>query len=1416
MSAAFSVGRLRLACVALGLTLLTFSQSSGQEAADTKLDLVVDPFRFLRNALSMWDPNAAAGQLQDQAYGYLFPMGPFFVLGKLSALSPWVVQRSWESLLLVAAFLGVVRLSRLFGVPGFWPRVAAGIAYALAPRMLMELGVISSELLPVAALPWMLIPLVRGAEAGSPRRAAARSGIAFLFASGVNASASLAILPVPALWLLTRARGPRRRALIPWWLLAVTLASLWWAVPLAVLGRYSPPFLEWIESSTVTTSTTSLIRSLRGVDHWQGYLGPSVWPAGWILAVAPAAILATTAIAALGVGGLARRATPHRLFLTSVLVVGLILVTLGHVATIGPPFAGSVRGLLDHSLAAFRNVHKFDPVVRLPIAIGLGHGLAALGRRVPTRAVLRVKGSAVGILPRSLAAIAVLGLAAVAISPALSGQIVPQTRVINDPSWWAQTGSWLGRNADGGRALVVPGAAQPAYVWGEPRDDALQPYAQGPWTVRDATPLTQPGYVRLLDRIESMLAAGRADATLAALLARSGIRYLIVRNDLDAATSQATPLRFVHATISNSPGFVLAASFGPRLVASDDPNRLVDLGLSRSVRPVEVYENTAWRSQVSLLPGTGTVVANGSSDQLPQLIAAGLRPETPVIFGSEPTQVKDAVRSATSVLTDGTRRREFGFGGVDRYSATMTSGQPFHAARAVHDYLPAGSQALSTARYSGISDVEVSSSTSAAQSGWAALDGVPSTAWVSRSVSGAIGQWIQVDLPREMDVRSIVIAFAARQSSYPTRLRVSTESGVVDDDVTPDSNTQTLQLPAGRTNRIRLTVEEMAEDIRGTQVAIAAFAIPGVLASRTVAVPGVSTADEVEFAVLPGNRSACLTVAGAAGCDPSWAAAGEEDDALDRTFRLATGATFQAELGGYLQPGPQLNNLLDAGNPVRALSSSVDSTDPRERAGAAVDGNLATGWVAKSGDPLPSIELSTLRSHLLEGIQVLPVADAPVAVPTRIQVTVGNLSYETDVPPDGVIAFPRPQTARTVRVAVVGASLRVNTDSVSGVRRFLPAGIGEIRLLGRRAPAGRTTGVVQLPCGAGPTLLLNGAAVPLHIEAAVADLLAGAPVVARPCGTGSVALAHGENRIRLAADQLWRPAFITLRRPNAESASVDPGTAQVQTWGDTSREVRVSTTAASFLSIAENANAGWSAKLDGRGLTPVTLDGWHQGWLLPAGATGVVHLEFTPQHQADWGLAVGAIAVLVLLAAALVRSRGGVQAPLPTGTGALRSRGALGAGAVGMALLGGVTGLLALAVVVVVRMRGRQWGRPFSRLPAGLELLRSPAAWPTAVLLLAGAAEAIGPANSARPLADNGGVQTLCLVAVAVLIGTHFPVATPRPAVSAQQRPLEQVVGGSGGAGGGDGREDEQREEMPAEHAPVHPMLDEDQQRQVP
>lgn len=1402
-----AVQRLRVGAVVVALWLLTFTQRSGLSAADTKLDLVVSPARFLARSLRMWDPTAASGQMQDQAYGYLFPMGPFFLLGKVAALPPWVVQRAWESLLLTAAFLGMLRVARALGVRGFLPPIAAALAYALAPRMLSELGVISSELLPAAVLPWVVLPLIRGSIEGSPRRAAALSGIAFACAGGINATAALAVLPVPAVWLLTRAAGRRRRSLALWWVVSIVLASLWWVVPLFVLGRYSPPFLTWIEPSSVTTAVTDLTDTLRGTDHWQGFLGPGEWPAAWVLIAAPAAVLATVAVAAMGVLGLARRSTPHRGFLICCLVVGIALVTLGHVASVGPPFAGTLRNLLDGPLAAFRNVHKFDPVVRFPIALGLGFAVRALAVRLPAAADRRIAGRHVTVFPRAMAVLAVVGIGAVAISPALAGNLIPRTRTVNEPTWWSATGSWLGAHEAQGRALVVPGAAQPTYIWGAPRDDALQPVADGPWAVRDAAPLARPGYTRMLDAVEAILAGGRSSAVLAPLLARAGVQYLVVRNDLDTSLSGSTPLRYVHATIAASPGWRQVAAFGPVTGPAVDANHLSDLGVTGGDQAVQVFDNASFTSGVGLVDASAAVAANGSSDALPALLAAGLDPGTPVAFGSDAQVLRRAGVALPTVLDDGIRRREFGFGGVDRYSATMTTKDAFAVERRTHDYLPDGAGGLSTASYRGVADVRASSSAaaigplfrSAADGPWAAFDGDPQTAWTSAAFT-AVGQWLEVDLPQPERLGSVTVTFAAGLGALPVRVRLTTDAGSIQDVVAPASVPQTLAVPPGPTQSVRLTVEAVADGTRGTRVGISALTLPGVVPQRTLTVPASSTPDVMTFAVATGYRSACLSAPGGApACDPTWAASGEEDGALDRTVTLSASAVYRWTAGVRLVPGPQLDALLDRGNPLRAIASSTDSTDPRERPGAAVDGDPTTGWVAEAGDRSPTLTVTLPRPTVLSGVRLVPISAAPTTVPTSVLVHAGRRVFQAAVDADGSVRFPARVRVSTVSFTVAASTLRLSIDSSTGVARQLPVGIGEVQFVGPHVPVGRGARAVDLGCSTPSPVTVDGTTVPVSVHGSSAAALSGATVTARPCDSAVLPLSAGTHELRVAANGVLAPDSLTMVRVGTTlpTAGTD-GAATVRSWTATSRSVEVTAPRTSLLVVHENASAAWRATLDGRPLRSVTLDGWQQAWIVPAGSAGLVHLTFGPQRTVDLAFVAGAAALLLLLALAAARPRR-TQAVPPVGDARLRRPVLSVAAVAALAVVGGAAGA-ALAVVVLMAMStvdraGRRW----------------PAWLPAVPLAIAGVLEAARPWGSGHPLGDSAGAQLCCLLALALLVVDGARRAAPGSARVSQQRSLDEVPRRRRGSGRSGGRHGVERPEVTGERLPAEPALEGEQ-----
>jgi arabinofuranan 3-O-arabinosyltransferase len=1317
---------MRLAAACSLLTALVFQQEPGRILPDTKLDLVAGPVGLLTRALHLWEPQGFFGQVQNQAYGYLFPMGPFFWLGHLAQLPAWAVQRAWMSLLVCVAFLGVVRLAGVLGLGTPGARLVGGLAYALSPRMITVLGAASVEALPMALAPWVLVPLVRGSLLGSPRAAAMRSGAAVLLTGGVNAVATAAVLPLPVLYLLTLRRGPRRAALIRWWSLSVALAVAWWAVPLLLLGRYSPPFLDFIESARVTTLPTNLADTLRGTDHWLAFLaGPDgpVWRAGWTLVTTPALVVESTLLAGVGLAGLCLRGLAHRTFLVLGVLTGFLLVTIGHVGPVDGLLAQPLQGLLDGPLAALRNVHKFDPVLRLPVALGVVHLVGRVSsadrRRVPVPTV-------------AAAYVVVVALVAGVAAPALIREVAPERGFASVPGYWQETADWLAENGSGGRALLVPASRAGTYYWGDPRDEPLQALARSPWGVRDAIPLARPGHIRFLDAVERRLAAGRPSPGLAAYLRGAGVGYLVVRNDLDYARAGSARPVLVHAAISGSPGISRIATFGPAVGGGSTPQGLVDEQLDRPYPAVEVFAVGGAASVAEAYPADQLVQVSGGPEALLDLGDRGWLEGRPTVLTAD---APPGLAPSRTVVTDTLRRREVNFGRqAGSASGVLAPQDPLRLGGTARDYLLdrgdgsrssrhetvalwSGGRAVSS---SSASDADAFAAARPEHQPFAALDGDPATAWLSGGSSGAVGEWFELRLDRPRTLAGVrLLLDEEAPGPRVVRLRVTTDGGSRVVRVGPEDRRIPLVLPAEPTSRLRVTALAVEGGGRGFTFGLREVSVSDLDVTRPLRTPvdlagaAATRPAWVALGTDDDRRAGCTLVGERPLCAAVLARPGEEEGGVDRLVTLPAGGDYRRSVTVEPRAGEALTELLDgsvAGTRVRASSAEV--ADPRGSGQATADRDLGTGWVAAPGDDDPTLSVLLPETRRVTGLQVLVDTALAASRATSVIVRTPQGLRSGDLGPDGVVTFEAVRTARLdVSFPVV-----VPTSSYNPYTRettFLPVGLSELRVLGAddlRLPASETA-LVASPCGDGPELVLGDVRVPTRVLAARGDVVAGRPLQAQPCGQGTTRLAAGPLRVTAESTPVWSVTDVGLVPDLEFPAPADLVGTEVTRWGAADRVVEVAARSQpAVLVVHENANEGWEATWEGRRLQRVTVDGWQQGYVVPEGAAGEVRLRFAPDGGYRLALLGGLLAALLLVGLALLptRAAAGTAPDAPATPAALSWWSAAGLTVVGLTLLAGPAGALAAAAAVVAGRVVR--GRVAGLFPAALALAAALAA----------------------------------------------------------------------------------------------------------
>lgn len=1399
-----------LAVVGAVALLVTFVQSPGRISPDTKLDLTADPLQFLARAANLWNSDLPFGQAQNQSYGYLFPHGAFFLLGDLLGLPAWVIQRLWWAILLTVGFWGLLRVAEALGIGSTSSRVMAAALFALSPRVLTTLGSISSETLPMMLAPWVLLPVVLAMKgsAYSPRVLAARSAGAIALMGAVNAVATLLGCAAAVIWLLCHRPNRLWLRFAGWWLPCAALAVTWWVIPLLLLGRISPPFLDFIESSGVTTQWTSLTEVLRGTAAWTPFVAPTA-TAGSPLVTQSVAVLATALVAAAGLAGLAMRTMPARGRLVTMLMVGVVLFAAGYSGGLGSPIAQQVQTFLDAGGAPLRNLHKLEPVIRLPIALGLAHLLGriplpgSVSRPEWIEAVKhpeRDKRVAVGIV--------VLVAAAAGTSLAWTGRLTPPGTFEAIPPYWHETAAWLDANNTGtptaGRVLVVPGAPFANQTWGNSHDEPLQVLGQSPWGVRDSIPLTPPETIRALDSVQRLFAAGRPSAGLAQTLSRQGISYVVVRNDLDPETSRSARPLLVHRAIDGSPGLAKVAEFGDPVSPGTLDGFVIDSDLRAPYPAVEIYRVAALSNPAApyVVDADAMLRVDGASEALLRLDERrrllDLAPTGPVLLTHDAERA--GLPTPVVTVTDTPLARETDYGRVDHHSSAIRAdGDTRNTHNLVPDY-PSDAD-LVFGQWTG-GRVTVSSSAAdstslpdvvAAAGAAAAIDGDPATSWVSNPLLTGVGQWLQVDFDKPVTNATVTVTPSATAVGAQVRtLRLSTENGTVTVPFDEPGVPVSAALPYGESSWVRITaigtddgsagVQFGITDLAITQFDAQGFALPVAL-RHTVLVPGPPAESEVAAWDLGGElfgRPGCATATDRVRCAATMALEPEEGVTLSRTLTVPEPISVIPTIWVRPRQGPALADLVTAPSTTRATGES-DLIDIAGSAWAATDGDPSTSWTApqrvtQNRTP-PTLTITLPRRTEITGLQLTPSAGVLPTRPTMIAVDLGDGPQVRRVSEDGdgpqTLAL-HPYVTDSVTLSVLDW-VDVIDRTALGFDQIKPPGIAELTLIGSDGePVAAADGArnrnrgVRLACGEGPVLAAAGRFVQTSVQTTVGALLDGDPILARPCDRTPITLPAGEQEVLLSPGATFVADGMYLAGPQAAQLPTTTTTSvTINRWEQGLRGVDLAPSERQrVLVVPESVNSGWTATgADGTTLTPVTVNGWQQGWVVPGGVDGTVTLEFTSNTWYRVGLFGGLWFLPLLAFLALWRARTASEpepASSPWDPGSAAAVAALSAGWV----ISGITGVVVFGVAIATGYLLRSHAELRDRVTVTAA---------AGGLVAAGGMLARNPWRSVDGYVGHSAVvQLLALVSVAAVVAA----VTPWPAGGSGVESTDESSGG--------------------------------------
>jgi hypothetical protein len=1085
--------------VAVAALVPMLASQPGVVTDDTKTYLYIDPGRYVRQAVSLWDPQVALGTVTHENIGYLLPMGPFYwALAELH-VPLWVAQRLWMGLLLFGAGAGALYLCRTIGLSGPG-RYVTTLGFMFTPYVLQYAGRISVILMPWAGLPWMVAFVILAVRKGGWRYPALFALVVALV-SGINASSILYVGIAPALWLpyavlVARESTWRRVWGVAWKVgLLSALVSLWWAVGLQVEAAYGINVLKYTETVPSTSAASLASEIIRGLGYWYFYGADRVGPWTqtsidytqnvWLIA-------ASFLVPVLAFVAAVFSRWRHRAYFVLMAVAGMVLA-VGPYPYTDPSSIGSViKAFMVDTTAglALRSTDRASPLVVLSLAVFLGAGVSALVNRVHRT----------GLVIGGFAACAVMA----ASTPLWTGGIIASgfTQPAVPPLYVRQAATALDKVNKSTRVYALPGNNFAAYRWGDTIDTVYPGLMTRPFVTHEQQIMGSVATADVLQAVDTPLQDGvmnwNALAPMASLMSAGNI--LVQYDQAYERYDTPNPQQLADDLAVTPSGLTHPVSYGkPQpnipLIPHFDEAWLTRPPNQGWTAPLVSYTVADPRPIVRTESTATPLVVDGDASGIVSASSLGLLKGNPTILYAGTLDLDHELATETLskpadlVVTDTNRKQGFEWNSLNENTGyTETASQPPDTTDPSDypiDLFPgAPADAQTAAVLQGISSVTASSYGSSItflpeDQPATALDGNLQTSWLDGSFGDPRGQWWQVDLdrPRTESSLRLVQPQTGDPDRWITKVTLTFDGGrpvtAVLGPASREAAGQRISFTPRSFTRLRITIAGVAhvgdDDIpvdSRSSVGLAEVEIPGISVHEIIAMPE-DLLRRAGTASLSDRLTLVMTRLRASGVPPR----SDTETSLARSFWLPTQRTFSVTGSARISPlipDDEIDRLV--GRPgadytgIVAYSLGRLPGDLRAGAIATLDGNSATAWSPGFGATHQAgqwLQYTLASPMTFDQLNLQILADGEHSVPTRMTVSTNSGSTTFTLP---AIA-DSPVAGSVVDVperfpALTGSSIRITFDDVrledtpnyySESPIAMPLGVAEVGIPGLQA-----------------------------------------------------------------------------------------------------------------------------------------------------------------------------------------------------------------------------------------------------------------------------------------------------------------------------------------------------------------------------